>query len=99
MGSFNQHINSLLICDSNILLIIDNHTDDLINKRSFSIKTIKVFTISLQDQIILSDHRIYILLYDGKYSKQLTSITQQQIVDVDIHITHEPSDLTISHNK
>ena len=61
----------------------------------------------MQDQIILSDHRIYIyiyiyiLLYDGKYSKkkQLTSITQQQIVDVDIHIIHEPSGLIISYNK
>ncbi|CAF0889158.1 unnamed protein product [Rotaria sp. Silwood1] len=99
---FEQHINSLLICDNNTLLIIDNRTGDLINKidtRSFGIKTIKAFTINLQDEIIISDHRIHILSYDGKYLRQISSINQQQIVDVDIHITHEPPDLIASHHK
>ncbi|CAF4108496.1 unnamed protein product, partial [Rotaria sp. Silwood2] len=99
---FEQHINSLLVCDNNTLLIIDNRTGDLINKidtRSFGIKTIKAFTTNLQDEIIISDHRIHILSYDGKYLRQISSINQQQIVDVDIHITHEPPDLIASHHK
>jgi hypothetical protein len=99
---FKQHLNSLLICDNNTLLIIDNRTGNLLNKidtRSFGIKTIKTFTINLQDEIIIGDHRIHILSYEGKYLRQLSSINQQQIVDVDIHITHEPPDLIASHHK
>ncbi|CAF1235768.1 unnamed protein product [Adineta steineri] len=98
---FEQHLNSLLICDNNTLLIIDNRTGELLNKidtRSFGIKTIKAFTIGLQDEIIIGDHRIHILSYDGKYLRQISSINQQQIVDVDIHITHEPPDLIASHH-
>ncbi len=93
---FEQHQNSLLICDNNTLLIIDNCTGDLINKidtRSLGIKTIKAFTIGLQDEIIIGDHRIHILSYEGKYLRQISSITQQQIVDVDVHIAHQPPDL------
>jgi hypothetical protein len=93
---FERHPNSFLICDNNTLLIIDNRTGDLINQidtRSFGIKTIKSFTIGLQDEIIISDHRIHILSYEGKYLRQITSITQQQIVDVDVHIAHQPPDL------
>ncbi|CAF1086530.1 unnamed protein product [Rotaria magnacalcarata] len=99
---FEQHFNSLLICDNNTLLIIDSRTGDLINKidiRSFGIKTIKAFTVGLQDEIILSDHRIHVLSYEGKYIRQISSVNQQQIVDVDIHITHEPPDLIASHHK
>lgn len=70
-----------------------------IDTRSFGIKTIKAFTTSSQDEIIVSDHRIHILSYDGKYLKQISSVNQQQIVDVDIHITHEPPDLIASHHK
>ncbi len=98
---FQQHINSLLICDNNTLLIIDNRTGDLLNKidtRTFGIKTIKAFTIGLQDEIIIGDHHIHILSYDGKYLRQISSVNQQQIVDVDIHITHEPPDLIASHH-
>lgn len=99
---FEQHPNSLLICDNNTLLIIDNRTGDLLNKidtRTFGIKTIKAFTTNHQDEIIIGDHRIHILSYDGKYLRQISSINQQQIVDVDIHITHEPPDLIASHHK
>jgi hypothetical protein len=99
---FEQHPNSLLICDNNTLLIVDNRTGDLINKidtRSFGIKTIKAFTIGLQDEIIIGDHRIHIFSYDGKHLREISSITQQQIVDVDIHITHQPPDLIASHRK
>ena len=92
-----------LICDNNTLLIIDNRTGDLLNKidtRSFGIKTIKAFTINSQDEIIIGDHRIHIISYEGKYLRQISSINQQQIVDVDIHITsHEPPDLITSHHK
>ncbi|CAF0874309.1 unnamed protein product [Adineta ricciae] len=98
---FEQHTNAVLVCDNNTLLIIDNRTGELINKidtRSFGIKTIKAFTIGLQDEIIIGDHRIHILSYDGKYLRQISSINQQQIVDVDIHITHEPPDLIASHH-
>ena len=98
---FEQHLNSLLVCDNNTLLIIDSRTGDLINQidtRSFGIKTIKAFTIGLQDEIIIGDHRIHILSYEGKYLRQISSINQQQIVDVDIHITHEPPDLIASHH-
>jgi len=70
-----------------------------IDTRSFGIKTIKAFTIGLQDEIIIGDHRIHILSYDGKYLRQISSINQQQIVDVDIHITHEPPDLIASHHR
>jgi hypothetical protein len=99
---FEQHINSLLICDNNTLLIIDNRTGDLINKidtRSFGIKTIKAFTTNSQDEIIIGDHRIHIISYEGKYLRQISSTNQQQIVDVDIHITHEPPDLIASHHR
>ena len=99
---FEQHQNSLLICDNNTLLIIDNRTGDLLNKidtRTFGIKTIKAFTTGHQDEIIIGDHRIHILSYEGKYLRQISSINQQQIVDVDIHITHEPPDLIASHHK
>ncbi|CAF1053706.1 unnamed protein product [Adineta ricciae] len=98
---FEQHTNAVLVCDNNTLLIIDNRTGELINKidtRSFGIKTIKAFTTGLQDEIIIGDHRIHILSYDGKYLRQISSINQQQIVDVDIHITHEPPDLIASHH-
>ena len=98
---FEQHTNAVLVCDNNTLLIIDNRTGELINKidtRSFVIKTIKAFTTGLQDEIIIGDHRIHILSYDGKYLRQISSINQQQIVDVDIHITHEPPDLIASHH-
>lgn len=99
---FEQHINSLLVCDNNTLLIIDSSTGNLqhqIDTRSFGIKTIKSFTIGLQDEIIIGDHRIHILSYDGKYLRQISSLNSQQIVDVDIHITHEPPDLIASHHK
>jgi hypothetical protein len=99
---FEQHINSLLICDNNSLFIIDSRTGDLLNQidlRSYGIKTIKAFTIGLQDEIIIGDHRIHILSYEGKYLRQIPSINSQQIVDVDIHITHEPPDLIASHHK
>ena len=39
------------------------------------------------------------LSYDGKYLRQISSVNQQQTVDVDIHITHEPPDLITSHHK
>lgn len=99
---FEQHSNSFLICDNNKLLIIDNQTGDLIKEidtRSFGIKTIKAFTIGLQDEIILADHRIHIFSYEGKYIRQISSITQQQIVDVDVHVTHQPPDLIPSNYK
>ena len=99
---FELHPNSLLICDNNTLLIIDSRTGDLINKldtRSFGIKTIKAFTVGLQDEIIISDHRIHIVSYEGKYLRQISSITQQQIVDVDVHIAHEPPDLIPSYHR
>jgi len=99
---FEQHQNSLLICDNNTLLIVDSRTGDLINKidtRSLGIKTIKAFTIGLQDEIIISDHRIHILSYEGKYLKEIPSIKQQQIVDVDVHIQHQPPDLIPSNYK
>jgi hypothetical protein len=79
-------------------LIIDSRTGDLINKidtRSFGIKTIKAFTIGLQDEIIIGDHRIHIL----SYLRQISSITQQQIVDVDVHVAHQPPDLIPSNHK
>ena len=97
---FHQHPNSLLICDNNTLLIVDNRTGDLINQidtRSFGIKTIKAFTIGLQDEIIIGDHRIHILSYEGKYLREISAISQQQIVDVDVHIAHQPPDLIPSH--
>ncbi|CAF1572409.1 unnamed protein product, partial [Adineta steineri] len=75
-----QHQNSLLICDNNTFLIVDSRTGDLINKidtRLFGIKTIKGFTIGLQDEIIVGDHRIHILSYEGKYLRQISSLTQQ----------------------
>ncbi len=93
---FEHHPNSLLICDNNTLLIIDNRTGDLINQidtRSFGIKTIKAFTIGLQDEILISDHRIHIFSYEGKYLREISLIIQQQIVDVDVHISHQPPDL------
>ncbi|CAF0763110.1 unnamed protein product [Rotaria sordida] len=99
---FNQHRNSLLICDNNILFIVNNRTGDLINTidiRTLGIKTIKAFTIGLQDEIIISDHRIHILSYEGKYLRQILPITQQQIVDVDVHISHQPPDLIPSNYK
>lgn len=99
---FEQHQNSLLICDNNTLLIIDNRTGDLLHQidtRTFGIKTIKAFTTGHQDEIIIGDHRIHILSYEGKYLRQISSLNQQQIVDVDIHITHEPPDLIASHHK
>ncbi|CAF0745493.1 unnamed protein product [Adineta steineri] len=99
---FEQHQNSLLICDNNTFLIIDSRTGDLINKidtRLFGIKTIKGFTIGLQDEIIVGDHRIHILSYEGKYLRQISSLTQQQIVDVDVHIAHQPPDLIPSYHK
>ncbi|CAF2500017.1 unnamed protein product [Rotaria sp. Silwood2] len=99
---FKQHLNSLLIYDNNILLIVHNRTGDLINKidtRSSGIKTIKAFTIGLQDEIIIGDHRIHILSYEGKYLRQISLITQQQIVDVDVHISHQPPDLIPAYYK
>jgi hypothetical protein len=99
---FEHHPNSLLICDDNTFLIVDNRTGDLINKidtRSLGIKTIKAFTIGLQDEIIVGDHRIHILSYEGKYLRQISSLTQQQIVDVDVHIAHQPPDIIPSYHK
>lgn len=99
---FERHSNSLLICDNNTFFIVDNRTGDLINTidlRSYGIKTVKGFTIGLQDEIIVGDHRIHILSYEGKYLRQITSLTPQQIVDVDVHITYQPPDLIPSHHK
>lgn len=99
---FEQHLNSLLICDNNSLFILDNRTGELINQidtKSFGIKTIKAFTTGLQDEIIIGDHRIHILSYEGKYLRQISTNNVQQIVDVDIHMTHEPPDLIVSHHK
>ncbi|CAF0963631.1 unnamed protein product [Adineta ricciae] len=99
---FEHHPNSLLIFDNNIFFIVDNRTGDLINKidlRSYGIKTVKGFTIGLQDEIIVGDHRIHILSYEGKYLRQITSLTPQQIVDVDVHITYQPPDLISSHHR
>jgi hypothetical protein len=99
---FEQHSNSLLICDNNSLLIIDQRTGDLLHQidtRAFGIKTIKAFTIGLQDEIIVSDHRIHILSYEGKYIRQISAVSPQQIVDVDIHMPQQPPDLIASHHK
>ncbi|CAF1926760.1 unnamed protein product [Rotaria magnacalcarata] len=99
---FKQHLHSLLICDSNTLLIIDSRTGDLIHKidpRSLGIKTIKAFTIGLQDEIIIGDHHLHILSYEGKYVRQIIPTKQQQIVDVDIHIAHQPPDIIPTYYK
>lgn len=93
---FDQHPNSILVCDNNTLFIIDHRTGDVIHQidtRSLGIKTIKAFTIGLQDEIIIGDHRIHVLSYEGKYLREISSIVQQQIVDVDVHIAHQPPDL------
>ena len=99
---FSHHLNALLICDNNILLIIDHRTGNLITRidpRSFGMKTIKAFTVGLHDEIILADHRIHIVSYEGKYLRQISSNQQQQIVDVDVHIAHQTPDLIASHHK
>jgi len=99
---FHHHPNSVLICDSNSLLIIDKSTGDLINQidtRSVGIKTIKTFTIGQQDEILIGDHRIHMFSYEGKYLRQICSLTLQQIVDVDVHVTHQPPDLIPSDYK
>lgn len=99
---FEQHPNSLLVCDNNTLFIIDHRTGDLIHQidtRSLGIKTIKAFTIGLQDEIIIGDHRIHVLSYEGKYLREFSSTIQQQIVDVDVHIAHQPPDLIPVHYK
>lgn len=99
---FDQHPTSLLIRDNESLLIIDSRTGQLINKidtRAFGIKTIKAFTIGSNDEILIGDHRIHIVSYDGKYIRQIPIVNQQQTVDVDIHITHQPPDLIASHHK
>lgn len=99
---FEHHPNSLLVCDNNTLSIIDHRTGDLIHQidtRSLGIKTIKAFTIGLQDEIIIGDHRIHVLSYEGKYLREISSAIQQQIVDVDVHIAHQPPDLIPVHYK
>ena len=93
---FQQHSNSSLICDNNTLLIVDNCTGDLIHKidtHSLGIKTIKSFTIGLQDEIIIGNNRIHVLSYEGKYLRQISSRTEKQIVDVDVHVANQPPDL------
>ena len=99
---FEQHVHSLLVCDNNTLFIIDHRTGDCIHQidtRSLGIKTIKAFTIGLQDEIIIGDHRLHVLSYEGKYLREISSNVQQQIVDVDVHITHQPPDLIPVHYK
>lgn len=70
-----------------------------IDTRSAGIKTIKTFTIGQQDEILIGDHRIHVFSYEGKYLRQICSLTSQQIVDVDVHITHQPPDLIPSNHK
>ena len=98
LALFHHHSQSLLICDNNNLFIVHNQTGDLIQQidtRPFGIKTIKAFTIGQQDEIIIGDHRIHMISYEGKYIRQITSTNQQQTVDVDIHTP----DLIASHHK
>ena len=99
---FPQHLNALLICDNNMLFIIDHRTGDLITKidpRLFGIKSIKAFTIGLHDEIMVGEHRVHVFSYEGKYLRQIASINQQQTVDVDVHIAHQPPDLIASHHR
>ncbi|CAF1428056.1 unnamed protein product [Rotaria sordida] len=58
----------------------------------FGMKTMKAFTMNLQGEIIISDHSIRILSYDGKYLRQTSSINQQRMIARDIHI-HERMDV------
>ncbi|CAF3957621.1 unnamed protein product, partial [Rotaria sp. Silwood1] len=51
----------------------------------------KAFTMYLQGEIIISDHRIRILSYDGKYLRQTLSINQQRMIAGNIYI-HELMD-------
>lgn len=99
---FHQHPNALLVCDNNILFIIDHRTGDLLTKidpRVFGIKSIKAFTVGLHDEIFVGEHRIHVFSYEGKYLRQIASINQQQTVDVDVHIAHQPPDLIASHHR
>lgn len=51
--------------------------------------------MNLQDEILIGDHRIHLISYEGKYLRQIISNQQQQVVDVDIHTP----DLIASHHK
>lgn len=97
---FNLHSNSLLVCDNNILFIIDQQTGKLIRRidpNFYSIKTIKSFAVGLNDEIFIADHRIHSISYEGKYLRQIVPDQTENFGD--FHFSNTPPDLIASHQR
>ncbi|CAF0747694.1 unnamed protein product [Didymodactylos carnosus] len=84
-----------LILDSNQLHLIDGQTGQLLKTydTKSKIKTIKSYTVGLQNELYIADQKIHIYSYDGQYIKQ---INHQQQIDTtsDIQIHNEPDLIT-----